>query len=86
MQKSPLKLRVKHVMSIHKAIVKDLVFEPSNFTLDNPNYSYIQRIFFQPAYERAFKQTSISGTATPPLYVIMVPFLYIFLFFDDLIL
>ncbi|KAM3178160.1 hypothetical protein ACTXT7_003140 [Hymenolepis weldensis] len=71
MQKSPLKLRVKHFISIHKAIVKDLVFEPSNFTLDNPNYSYIQRIFFQPAHERAFKQTSISGTATPPLYVIM---------------
>ncbi|VDN99101.1 unnamed protein product, partial [Rodentolepis nana] len=86
MQKTPLKLRVKHAVSNLKSVVKDLVFEPSNSTLDNPNYSHIQRIFFQPAYERAFKQTSISGTATPPLYVIIVPVIYLLLFLDDLLL
>nr|CDS30991.1 conserved hypothetical protein [Hymenolepis microstoma] len=84
MQKSPLKLRVKHAINTLKSTVKDLVFEPSNSTLANPNYSHIQRIFFQPAYERAFKQTSISGTATPPLYVIIVPVICLLLFLDDL--
>lgn len=63
--------------------MKDLVFVPSNSTLENPNFSHIQRIFFQPIYERAFEQVSISGTPAPPP-CILVAVLYLLIFFDDL--
>ncbi|KAL5102973.1 hypothetical protein TcWFU_006756 [Taenia crassiceps] len=73
MQKSALRLSVRHWQSARNTVTKDLIFKPSHSNCTQANFSYIRRVFFQPSHARAFKLTSISGSPPPPPYVIPIP-------------
>ncbi|CDS41572.1 conserved hypothetical protein [Echinococcus multilocularis] len=83
MRKSSLRLRVRHWQSAQNEAVKDLIFWPSDSNYPQANFSYIRRVFFHPSHARAFKLTSLSGSSPPPPFVIPIPIVYLFLFFDD---